>query len=207
MLALQGGFEAHARLLARLGHEVALVRGAADLAGQDGLVLPGGESSTQLVLLARTGLWDPLDRFVRAGRPVLCTCAGLVLAARRVTGPSQRSFGWLGVEVARNAWGPQVDSFEARDDAGALPLVFIRAPRIVAVDRGTEVVATLRAEPILVRQGALWGAAFHPELTDDETVHREVFAAGRATAAPRARCGCSRGGTPPSTGDPATSCR
>lgn len=175
VLALQGGFEAHARVLARRGHEVAEVRRAVDLERLDGLVLPGGESTTHLILLARTGLSDPLDRFVRSGRPVLCTCAGLVLAARRVTGPEQRSFGWLGVEVARNGWGTQVASFEARDDGGRLPLVFIRAPRVVAVDADTSVDATLQGEPVLVRRGAVWGATFHPELTEDDTVHQAVF--------------------------------
>lgn len=175
VLALQGGFAAHVRALEALGLSASLVRGAADLAGLDGLVLPGGESSTHLVLIERTGLWEPLDAAARSGRPVLSTCAGLVLAARRVARPAQRSFGWLGVEVERNGWGPQVASFEARDDEDRLPLVFIRAPRIVGVDPDTRVEATLAGEPILVRRGAVWGATFHPELTGDPSVHEAVF--------------------------------
>jgi len=175
VLALQGAFEPHLRVLAALGHEVRRVRRVDDLADADGLVLPGGESTTHLVLLERTGLDRPLDDFARSGRPVLCTCAGLILAARRVRRPEQRSFGWLGVEVERNGWGTQVDSFEARDDEGVLPLVFIRAPRIVAVDPDTTVLSTFRGEPVLVRRGAVWGATFHPELSGMATLHRGVF--------------------------------
>lgn len=177
VLALQGAFAAHARALARLGHEAVLVRRPADLDGVDGLVWPGGESTTQLRLLERLGLAPALERLRQGGVPVLATCAGLILLARRVTGPEQPSLGWLDVDVARNAWGRQVESFEAaadppRDD---LPLVLIRAPRITAAGAGVEVLATYAGEPVLVRQGAVTGATFHPELTDRLDVHREVF--------------------------------
>lgn len=175
VLALQGGFAAHAQALRELGHEVREVRAAVELSDLDGLVLPGGESTTQLRLLARHDLEQPLDAFVRGGRPVLCTCAGLILAAREVRSPSQPSFGWLDVVVERNAWGRQLDSFEARSDAGALPLVFIRAPRIIAVGARTQVLATLSGEPILVRQDNVTGATFHPELTTDRRIHQEIF--------------------------------
>ena len=174
VLALQGGVEPHARALAALGHAVREVRAAADLAPLDGLVLPGGESTAQLKLIDRHRLAPALDAFARSGRPLLATCAGLILAARAVSHPAQRSFGWLDVEVARNGWGRQLDSFEARADGGGAPLVFIRAPRIVAVG-AAEVRATYGGEPVLVRQGAIWGATFHPELTGDRSIHRAVF--------------------------------
>lgn len=175
VLALQGGFAAHATALARLGHRVVEVRVSADLEGLDGLVLPGGESTVQLKLIDREGLGGPLDRFVRSGAPVLATCAGLILASRRVRGPAQPSFGWVDVDVARNAWGRQVDSFEATSDGGALPLVFIRAPRVERVGEGVEIVERFGGEPVLVRQCNVWGATFHPELTADLSVHRTVF--------------------------------
>lgn len=175
VLALQGAFAAHARALEALGHTPALVRQPRHLDGVEGLVLPGGESTTQLSLLERLGLWSPIDALVRAGAPVLCTCAGLILAARRVTGPEQRSFAWLDVDVARNAWGRQLDSFEATADGSDLPLVFIRAPRITRTGEGIEVLATYDGEPVLVRQGPITAATFHPELTPRLDVHRAAF--------------------------------
>lgn len=167
VLALQGGYNAHAKVLGALGNAVVFVKQADDLAGLDGLVFPGGESSTMLKLIDWSGLWAPLDTFVKSGKPVFATCAGLILAARHVTGPEQASFGWLDVDVARNAWGRQVESFEARDDADRHDLVFIRAPRITRVGPGVEVLATLAGEPVAVRQGAVTGASFHPELASD----------------------------------------
>lgn len=184
VLALQGGFAAHARALAALGHEVALVRTAAQLDACSGLVLPGGESTVHLRLLAQGGLEAPLGAFVASGRPVLATCAGLVLAAARVLDPEQRSFGLLDVTVRRNAWGRQLASFEARDDGGSIPVVAIRAPRVVDVGPGVRVLATLNGEPILVREANVTGATFHPELTGDLGVHASVFGApARANAA------------------------
>lgn len=182
VLALQGAFEAHARALARLGHEVRLVRRPADLVGLAGLVLPGGESTTHLNLIARFGLREPLERLVREGVPVLATCAGAILAARGVRSPAQEGFGWLDVDVVRNGWGRQVDSFEALADAQDLPLVFIRAPRIERVGPGVEVLARYRGEPVLVRERNVTAATFHPELTDRLDVHRLAFA-GAATLA------------------------
>lgn len=175
VLALQGGFAAHARAVEEIGASAVLVRTPADLAGAEALVLPGGESTVQLRLLATSGLETPLREFVAAGRPVLATCAGLILAASRVSDPAQRSFGWIDVGVSRNAWGRQVASFEATSDDGAHPLVFIRAPRITSVGAGVEVLATFRGEPVLVRQGGVIGATFHPELTEDRSIHRLAF--------------------------------
>lgn len=172
ILALQGGFSAHSRALAEIGHTPHEVRYAAELDAVDGLVLPGGESTTQLRLVGRAALEGPLAAFAASGRPILATCAGLILAAQVVHDPDQASFGWLPVTVRRNGWGTQLDSFE--DVADGIPLVFVRAPRIT--DPGTaEVVLRLRGEPILVRQGAIVGATFHPELTADRRVHRLVF--------------------------------
>jgi 5'-phosphate synthase pdxT subunit len=177
VLALQGGYEAHERLLAALGKEVVRVKTAADLDGLDGLVLPGGESSSMLKLMAYDGLERPLDAFVRSGRPLFATCAGLILSATLVSNPEQRSFGWLDVDVSRNAWGRQNESFEALDDSGNYRLVFIRAPRITRVGAGAEVVASFRGEPVAVRSKTLpvVAATFHPELADEPGLHRLAF--------------------------------
>ena len=172
VLALQGGFAAHARAVEEIGARAVLVRTAGDLRGIDAIVLPGGESTVQLRLLDSAGLAAPLREFVESGRPVLATCAGLILAAARVTDPAQRSFSWIDVAVSRNAWGRQVASFEAMSDDGAHPLVFIRAPRIASIGAGVEVLATFRGEPVLVRQRRVTGATFHPELTGDRSIHR-----------------------------------
>jgi pyridoxal 5'-phosphate synthase pdxT subunit len=178
-LALQGGFAAHCAALEELGHRAIEVRTAADLEVVDGLILPGGESTTQLRLLERFELERPLLAFAGSGRPIFATCAGLILFARTVTHPAQKSYGLIDVGVARNAYGRQVDSFEAFDDRGDLPLIFIRAPRITAIGSGVEVLATREREPILVRQANIVGATFHPELTRDRRVHRMVFGEGR----------------------------
>jgi 5'-phosphate synthase pdxT subunit len=172
VLALQGGFAAHVAAVRALGHEVRELRSARDLAGIDALVLPGGESSVMLDLLARDpALESGLDALVRGGAPLLATCAGLILSATTVREPAQRSFGWLDVDVRRNARGRQLASSEARDDGDRYDLVLIRAPRIVHVGPGVEVLATLDGEPVLVRQGQRVGATFHPELGADLAIH------------------------------------
>lgn len=176
ILALQGGFAAHARRLARLGVASALVRKPADLGEIDALVLPGGESTAMLRGLVRDGLEDPVRDFVRSGRRVLGTCAGAILLAHAVTGPAQRAFAALDVDVERNAYGTQLDSFTSVvDDGSAFPglsAVFIRAPRLVRVGPAVEVLARVADDPVLVRHGPVWAATFHPELTDDDRVHR-----------------------------------
>jgi 5'-phosphate synthase pdxT subunit len=169
VLALQGGFELHRAALEELGHRVQLVRSAAALEGLAGLVLPGGESTTQWRLLdGEPGFAAAITGFARE-RPVLATCAGLILAQR---------LGLLSVELERNGWGAQLDSFEAEAD-DATPIVLIRAPRITAVGEGVEVVRTYRREPVLVRLGHVWGATYHPELTTDRTLYR-LFGDGDA---------------------------
>jgi 5'-phosphate synthase pdxT subunit len=196
VLAVQGAFARHAEVLRSVGHAVQLVRDATDFAGLEGLTLPGGESTVQLELIARLGLEAPLRALIARGAPVLATCAGLILLARSVTGPEQSSFDLMDVDVTRNAWGRQLDSFEAFADpkpaprvgGDALPLIFIRAPRITRVGRNVTVLASYRGEPVLVRERNITGATFHPELSGDSRVHAAVFgnARERTVATPQA---------------------
>jgi 5'-phosphate synthase pdxT subunit len=179
ILALQGDYAAHAGALARAGATPVLVRGPAALARLDALVLPGGESTAMLHGIAREGLEEPLRLFFASGRPVLGTCAGAILLARTVTNPPQRSFGVLDIDVERNAYGTQLDSFAAETDAAGsspgmsgVPAIFIRAPRIVRTGPGVDVLARVGGEPVLVRSAAVWAATFHPELSDDPRVLR-----------------------------------
>jgi 5'-phosphate synthase pdxT subunit len=174
ILALQGDFAAHAVALRRVGGEPVLVRRPADLAVLDALVLPGGESTAMLHGIARDGLEPSLRAFLGSGRPVLGTCAGAILLAHRVTGPGQPSFDALDVDVERNAYGTQLDSFATVLDAGSAfagaPAIFIRAPRIVRVGPGVEVLGRVGGEAVLVGAGAVWAATFHPELAGDPLV-------------------------------------
>jgi len=174
ILAVQGAFGCHASVVESLGHQAVLVRAKSDFEALDGLVLPGGESTVQRLLLRELALEGALSSLFRAGRPILATCAGLILLARRVSQPEQGSFGFVDVGVVRNAWGRQIESFEATSDEGR-PLVFIRAPRLVDVGSRVEVLARFRGEPVLVREGNVTCATFHPELTDDPWVHRQAF--------------------------------
>jgi 5'-phosphate synthase pdxT subunit len=180
VLSVQGDFEAHGRALARLGAEPVYVRTPAHLEGLAALVLPGGESTTMLKFLEEEGLFDALRAFA-ARHPLLGTCAGAILMASHVTGPSQRSLGLLDIEVERNAYGRQLDShiasveptpeFAARAGAGPLEAVFIRAPIIRRVGPGAAVLLRHRGDPILVEEGRHLAATFHPELTADGRVH------------------------------------
>ena len=176
VLALQGGYAAHLDSLRKIGLDACEVRNAEDLDSLDGLILPGGESTTHLKLIHRFDLEASLHAFVASGRPVFATCAGMILSAKRVTHPEQASFGWLDIDVERNGWGRQLDSFEAFADGTDLPLCFIRAPRITRVGPGVEVLATFQGEPVMLRQGNVTAATFHPEMTDDVRVHATVFA-------------------------------
>lgn len=184
VLALQGGYAAHRRALADCRFQSIEVRRPADLEHITGLVLPGGESTTQLKLLHRFELWSPIATFVAGGSPVLATCAGMILAAKTVHQPSQESFGWIDIDVERNGWGRQIHSGEAVADVSSgdnafgdtpLPLLFIRAPKIKRIGPSTHVLATLRGEPVLVREGNVTAASFHPELTLDRRIHHQVF--------------------------------
>ena len=182
VLALQGGYAAHLEAIRTLGLEACEVRNAEDLDTLDGLILPGGESTTQLKLIHRFELATSLSAFIASGRPVFATCAGMILSATKVTHPEQASFGWLDIDVERNGWGRQLDSFEAFADGTDLPLCFIRAPRITRVGPDVEIVATFHGEPVMVRQGNLTAATFHPEMTDDVRVHATVFASSNENA-------------------------
>ena len=174
VLALQGAFEVHARRLAELGAHTRLVRKPEDLEELDGLVLPGGESTTFLKHLERAGFYDVLDAFVHT-KPVFGTCAGCILLACEVLNPSQPSFNALDITVERNAYGRQNDSVilqaETPLPGGPLEMVFIRAPRISRLGAGIETLAERNADPVLVRKGHLLAATFHPELGEDRRVH------------------------------------
>jgi 5'-phosphate synthase pdxT subunit len=175
VLALQGAFDVHAKRLAELGAATVLVRRPEQLAELDGLVIPGGESTTFLKNLERAGFYDVLNAFVHE-KPVFGTCAGCILLAKNVENPPQRSFGVLDVSVERNAYGRQNDSVILNDETslpgGPLEMVFIRAPRISRVGAEVETLAKRDGDPTLVRQGRLLAATFHPELTDDRRVHQ-----------------------------------
>jgi pyridoxal 5'-phosphate synthase pdxT subunit len=167
VLALQGGFEAHAKALEELGARTRIVRVPADLDGLDGLVMPGGESTTMTLGIEREELAEPLREFVRSGRPTLGTCAGLIMLDRD-------HLGLLDVRVRRNAFGRQIGSFEADLDFSGEPLhaVFIRAPWVEEHGDEVEVLAEVDGHPVAVRQGNVLAVAFHPELTDERRLHR-----------------------------------
>ncbi len=181
VLALQGDFAAHAAALqqAAWGNsipvEVEEVRRTAELAGLDGLVLPGGESTTLLNLMEDEPWFDRLREFHRTGGVILGTCAGAILLSREVTNPEQPSLGFIDATIERNGFGRQVDSFEAELSVdipgGKMTAVFIRAPRFRRLSGGVEVLGTWQGEPVLVREGNTVACTFHPELTGDVRLH------------------------------------
>jgi 5'-phosphate synthase pdxT subunit len=188
VLALQGDFAAHLAALGRAGAEPVEVRRVAQLDGLDGLVLPGGESTTLLRLMEHEPWFEELARLHARGAALLGTCAGAILLARRVTGPAQRSLGLLDASIRRNGYGRQIDSFETElelaDGSGTIRGVFIRAPRFVELGAGVETLAAHRGEPVLVRQQGILASTFHPELTSDAWLHRRFLElAARAGAA------------------------
>lgn len=179
VLALQGASGRHAEALSTLGAHPVDVRTPEDLTGVDALVLPGGESTTMSMLLARSGLHEAIFERLAAGMPALGTCAGLILLASEILDgrADQRSFSALDASVRRNGFGRQVDSFETELDVdgligGAFPAVFIRAPVVERVGDSVEVLARVAGAPVLCRQGAIMAAAFHPELSGDLRLHR-----------------------------------
>ncbi|MDL2716976.1 MAG: pyridoxal 5'-phosphate synthase glutaminase subunit PdxT [Acidobacteriota bacterium] len=188
VLALQGDFEAHREALRRAGVEARDVRSADEILASTGLVIPGGESTTLRLLMEGTGIEEAIRALARRGDPLLGTCAGAILLARDVEGPRAEGFGLLPMTVVRNAYGRQLDSAVVRltdlspDVLGAEPLeaVFIRAPRISAVDPDVEVLARRDGDPVLVRKGNVTAATFHPELTKDPRV-LSVFLSGRGS--------------------------
>jgi pyridoxal 5'-phosphate synthase pdxT subunit len=180
VLALQGGFDAHARILRSLGAEVREVRVPADLEGLDGLVLPGGESTTMTLGIEREGLAEPLRSLVRSGTPVLGTCAGLIMLDRE-------HLGLLDVRAERNAFGRQLHSFETDleiDGVGGGPIhaVFIRAPWVAEHGDDVAVLAEVDGHPVAVRQGNMLAVSFHPELSGDTGLHERFIDAIRRRA-------------------------
>jgi 5'-phosphate synthase pdxT subunit len=178
VLALQGAFREHARALRGVGLDVVEVRRADQLAGLSGLVIPGGESTTISKLMVAYDLDQPIRDFHAAGGALLGTCAGMIVLARHAVDgrPDQHYLGLIDIDVRRNAYGRQVDSFEAPVELTGEPEpmtgVFIRAPRIERVGDGVEVIGRHGSEPVVVRQGRVMAAAFHPELTGDLRLHR-----------------------------------
>jgi 5'-phosphate synthase pdxT subunit len=180
-MALQGDFALHLASLARAGATGVEVRRPDELEELDGLILPGGESTTLIRLLESSRLDEGIRAFVASGRPVLGTCAGLILLAREVLDPPQPSLSLLDVTVRRNAYGRQLDSFEAdvpdpwNPEAPPLRLVFIRAPRISRQGPSVETVLSHLGRVVMVRQGAILATAFHPEMTEDTRIHAELI--------------------------------
>ena len=174
VLALQGDYDAHRQTLNRLGVRAVLVRKPEELDGMDGLVIPGGESSTFLKFLEREGFLDKLRDFV-SQKPAFGTCAGAILLAKDVVNPKQESLGVLDIAIERNAYGRQIDSSimtaPTKLDGAPLEMVFIRAPRIERVGKGVQVLAERENHPVLVKEGRILAATFHPELSDDTRVH------------------------------------
>ena len=180
ILALQGDYDAHCRILRELGATPKLVRAAPDLEGLQGLIIPGGESTVMSRLCDRYDLTQPLKQHIEAGLPTLGTCAGLIFLAKTIEGGSanfpQSTLGVLDVSVTRNAYGAQADSFETDlfvpELEQSIRAVFIRAPRIEAIGADVEVLANYQQAPVLVRQGSIVALAFHPEIAGESRVHK-----------------------------------
>ena len=179
ILAVQGDFEAHAAMLEKLGVETVEVRTPAQLDGCDGLILPGGESTTQLQFLEEEGLSGAIQKFAAAGGAVFGTCAGAILLAREVQNPDQDSLKLLDMTILRNGYGRQLASDVVRGPSKLkkepLEMVFIRGPIIVRTGPGVEILAEYAGKPALVQRGNIVAATFHPELTDDTTVHEHFL--------------------------------
>lgn len=182
VLALQGDFDAHRKRLEELGAEVVLIKKTEQLAGIDGLVIPGGESSTFLKLLGESG-FEQLRKFVST-KPTFGTCAGAILLAKEVENPKQTGLGVIDIAVRRNAYGRQIDSSirkgklllarpgKEKPTEHSMEMVFIRAPKIERLGPGVEVLASENGDPVVVRQGRAMAATFHPELSDDPSIHK-----------------------------------
>lgn len=189
VLAIQGDFDAHAAALYEAGAEPVLVRKPEELATVEGLIIPGGESTTFLKFLERDGFLRALEDFVRS-KPTFGTCAGCILLAKEVTHPTQQSLGVLDITVERNAYGRQIDSViewaPTTLEGGPMELVYIRAPRIVKNSPSVQVLAEREGFPVLVEQDHLMAATFHPELSADRRVHQRFVALVRSRTATKA---------------------
>jgi 5'-phosphate synthase pdxT subunit len=177
ILAVQGDFELHAKMLDRIGASWKLVKHVSDLNEVDGLIMPGGESTTMLKFFSNEGLGAAVKDLVAQGKPIFGTCAGAILLAREVLNPPQDHLDLIDITIERNAYGRQVDSSVRRGEcpelsAHPVEMVFIRAPIIRRLGEGVRVLGRCGGLPVLVEQGNILAATFHPELTDDETIHR-----------------------------------
>lgn len=177
ILAIQGDFEVHAKMLERIGAPWKLVKHAADLGEVGGLIMPGGESTTMLKFFSNEGMGAAIKEFAAAGKPVFGTCAGAILLATEVLNPPQERLALLDIAIERNAYGRQVDSSVRQGECPELAdqpveMVFIRAPIIRRVGEGVRVLGRCDGLPVLVEQDNVLAATFHPELTEDETIHR-----------------------------------
>jgi pyridoxal 5'-phosphate synthase pdxT subunit len=177
VLAIQGDFAMHARMLDRIGVRSRLIRHAEELEQADGLILPGGESTTMLKFFALEGMGEAIRQFAAKGKPVFGTCAGAILLAQEVLAPPQEPLGLMDITVERNAYGRQIDSAVRAGECPELSdhpveMVFIRAPIIRRVGKAVRILGRADRLPVLVEQGNLLAATFHPELTEDETIHR-----------------------------------
>jgi len=181
ILAVQGDFAMHARMLDQIGAPWKLIKHVEDLAEADALILPGGETTTMLKFLTERKMGDAIKAFAKEQKPVFGTCAGAILMAAEVTNPEQERLGLIDISIERNAYGRQVDSSVRQGECPALSdhpveMVFIRAPIIRRVGEGVKILGRSEGVPVLVEQGNLLAATFHPELTEDETVHRYFLA-------------------------------
>ncbi len=177
VLAVQGDFAMHVKALERIGAPWKLIKHSSEVAGASGLIMPGGESTTMLKLFANDGMGDAIKEFVTTGHPVFGTCAGAILLAKEVLNPSQERLGLLDITVERNAYGRQIDSSVRQGECPELAerpveMVFIRAPIIRRVGEGVRVLGRCDGLPVLVEQGNVLAATFHPELTEDGTIHQ-----------------------------------
>ena len=179
VLGLQGDFAAHLRALEELGVEGTVVKKPSEFEQVAGLILPGGESTTLTKLMDSFELWAPLRKFAASGKPVFGTCAGMIMLARQITNPPQKSLGLIDLTVERNSYGRQRESFETTGaftpkdrPAVDIPMIFIRAPRIVELGDDVEALATCGDDTVMARQQNVVVASFHPELTSDREVHR-----------------------------------
>ncbi len=178
ILGLQGDFDAHKGTLTRLGEDSCIVKRPQGLSKVEGLIIPGGESTTLLKLMEEYAFVPALRDFHSGGKPIFGTCAGLILVATEVLNPSQFSLGFIDVKVERNAYGRQRESFRSTgkvnlsSESQEIDMVFIRAPRIISLGDGAESIGTLGCECVMARQKNVLVSSFHPELTDDTRVHR-----------------------------------
>lgn len=176
ILALQGDFTLHAKALNSLDVDYKLVKKPADFNDLEGLIIPGGESTTLIYLAESFGLLDKITEFAKNGGKIFGTCAGAILLAKKVVNPEQKSLGLIDIEIERNAYGRQIDSFESVGEgkyplARKIKMTFIRAPLIKSTGKGVKVLATHKNQPVLVQQNQILCATFHPELTDQTDIY------------------------------------